>query len=359
MAYRLRVINLSRRAQASITAVEAFGDPRPTFEEFAGTPEPGERKRNPFDRFFRFYRWMWLVARNEIGKGLAVKLPPLAPGKPQEVPMQIIPLRRGQLHLRGVEFAVPDPFGLCRSHAQAAAPASVIILPKRYPLPSLDLPGTQEHQPGGVELASTLGESEEFVALREYRRGDPLRHIHWKSVGKTGKLVVKEFENEFFVRHALILDTFLERPESRVFEEAVSVAASFACTIHTQESLLDLLFVGPKAYCLTGGHGVSQLEHMLEILAAVQPCTTRSFAELEALVLQRIGLVSGCVCVFLEWSDDRKELVRQMQIAGVPLLVLAMKEPGGPDPDPGPMRGEPHRFRVLEPGRIEECLARC
>ena len=32
-----------------------------------------------------------------------------------------------------------------------------------------------------------------------------------------------------------------------VFEEAVSIAASYACTIETQDSLLDLLFVGTRA----------------------------------------------------------------------------------------------------------------
>ena len=57
-------------------------------------------------------------------------------------------------------------------------------------------------------MASSVGESEEFVSLRDYRRGDPMRHIHWKSWAKTGKPIVKEFQDEFFVRHALILDTF-------------------------------------------------------------------------------------------------------------------------------------------------------
>ena len=47
---------------------------------------------------------------------------------------------------------------------------------------------------------------------------------------------MKEYEDEFFVRHALVLDTFTERLQSEEFEEAVSVAASFACTIRTQES---------------------------------------------------------------------------------------------------------------------------
>ena len=130
-----------------------------------------------------------------------------------------------------------------------------------------------------------MGQSEEYVALRDYRHGDPLRHIHWRSWARVGEPVVKEFEDEFFVRHALVLDTFTDHPHSEVFEEAVSVAASFACTMPTQESLLDLLFVGPQSYCFTAGRGVAHVEQMLEILASVRACGS-AFRALEHLVLE-------------------------------------------------------------------------
>ena len=63
---------------------------------------------------------------------------------------------------------------------------SVLILPKRYELPPIQLGGASQYQPGGISLASSVGESEEFLSVREYRRGDPLRHIHWKSTSRTG-----------------------------------------------------------------------------------------------------------------------------------------------------------------------------
>ena len=163
---------------------------------------------------------------------------------------------------------------------------SVLILPKRYPLPPIALPGTMKYQEGGVALASNVGQSDEYVALRDYRHGDPLRHIHWRSWAKAGKPIVKEFEDEFFVRHALVLDTFTDHPHSEVFEEAVSVAASFACTLLTQESLLDLLFVGPQAYCFTAGRGLAHADQMLEILASVRACRDQPFRALEQLVLE-------------------------------------------------------------------------
>jgi len=194
--------------------------------------------------------------------------------------------------------------------------------------------------------------------LREYRRGDPLRHIHWRSWAKTGKPIVKEFEDEFFTRHALILDTFTARPPGEVFEEAVSVAASFACTVLTQESLLDLLFVGPQAYCLTAGRGLAHADQMLEILASVRSCADQPFGALELLVMNHVQVVSGCICVLLAWDEPRRALVEKLKALGLPVLVLVILDKPAIKPlDPGPLRDEPHRLHTLEIGRIEEQLA--
>jgi uncharacterized protein (DUF58 family) len=215
-----------------------------------------------------------------------------------------------------------------------------------------------KYQDGGVALASNVGQSDEFVALRDYRSGDPIRHIHWRSWAKTGKPVVKEFEDEFFVRHALILDTFTDHPNSEVFEDAVSVAASFAYSIRTQESLLDLLFVGPEQFCFTAGRGLGSSEQMLEILAAVQPCRDRSFANLEQVVIEHVRSVSGAICVFLEWDEDRHRLIRRLKALGVPLLVVVVVPAGDHAAlDPGPMRDDLARFHKIESGKVETGLA--
>jgi uncharacterized protein (DUF58 family) len=235
----------------------------------------------------------------------------------------------------------------------------MLVLPKRYPLPPVALPGTTKFQEGGVAFASNVGLSEEFVSLRDYRRGDPLRHIHWRSWAKAGKPIVREFEDEFFTRHALILDTFTDEPNSEVFEEAVSIAASFTCTVLTQESLLDLLFVGPQAYCFTAGRGVAHTDQMLEILASVRVCTDRPFSTVETLVLDHAAAVSGCICVLLAWDDARQNMVRKLKLLGVPVMVLVVTEAGRNRPlDPGPMRDEPDRLHHLELGRIEQALAK-
>ena len=123
-------------------------------------------------------------------------------------------------------------------------------------------------------------------------------------------LIVKEYQNEFFVRHALILDTFQKAEYSEIFEEAVSIAASFAFSIQTQESLLDLMFVGTEAYCFTSGRGLAHADRMLEILASVRACLDKPFSTLPPLVTERASLLSGSICILLSWDEERKRFQR-------------------------------------------------
>ncbi len=318
---RYRVRNPNSKAIQGLSLIDTVEDTRPTLVQFINTPEPGERQRNWFDRHLRFYRWRWLILGRTYALLSEKHLPLLAANSSLVVDHEVMPRKRGVLRLNGVLVVWPDAFGLFRSFNRVELTSSVLILPKRYVLPDIDLPGKREHQPGGVNLAGGVGESEEFVSLRDYRRGDPLRHIHWKSVSKTGKLVVKEYVDEYFVRHALVLDTFLEKPEDEIFEEAISLAASFVCTVQRQEALLDLMFVGPRAYTFTAGRGVGQSEHILEVLASVEACTTRPFSELSNLILRHAERVSGSICILLRWDDERAALIKQLQARGLPCLV--------------------------------------
>lgn len=351
--YTLRVQNLTSKAQAGLVLLDNVGESRPGFKDWLAVQRAHQRKH----RSFR----VSAIPRSNPFRVATVgqaEMPPAPPGQTVNVPVALTPLRRGVLRLNGVTIARVDPLGLFRGFFKVPLPQSVLILPKRYPLPPISLPGTMKYQQGGVTQAAHVGQSEEFVALREYRHGDPLRHIHWRSWARVGKPVVKEFEDEFFVRHALVLDTFTEQPHDEVFEEAVSVAASFACALRNQESLLDLLFVGPNSFCFTAGRGLAHTDQMLEILAGVRPCREKPFASLESLVLGHAARVTGCICVLLDWDEPRQELVRKLKAIGVPVLVLVVAAAGTETLDPGPLRDEPERFLVLVPGKITEGLAK-
>jgi len=354
LLYRVTVTNLSAKPQAGLTLLENLTDTRPRYADWKALQIDDEKHVRHF-RFTNRRRFNPFKLA-EVGEA---PLPVIPPGRSAAGEIELTPLRRGLIQFDGATLARPDPLGTLRSFCRVRAPQSVLVLPRRYPLPPVALPGSLKYQQGGVALASNVGQSDEFVSLRDYRRGDPIRHIHWRSWAKTGKPIVREFEDEFFVRHALVLDTFTERPFSAEFEEAVAVAASFACTVLTQESLLDLLFVGPQTYCFTAGRGLAHADHLLEVLASVRPCHDKSFSSLDEVVVNHASVVSGCILVLLHWDAERKRLVEKLQALSLPVLVLLIRQLGDKSqPDPGPMADEPERFIVLDVGQIEEQLAK-
>jgi uncharacterized protein (DUF58 family) len=349
--YRVQIRNLGARAYRSLEWMEDLADPRPSLAEFTRLIHPTGRMRA-----FRLAKWSGPKLDNRQATVSSPDMPHLAAQGTAIADVEVVPLRRGPLRFRGVTMARRDPLGLVRGFVKTELSETVLVLPKRYPVPSLGFAGNRQYQPGGVALASSIGESEEFVSLRDYRPGDPFRRIHWRSWARTGRPIVKEYQDEYFIRYGLLLDTFARPDQADVFEEAVSVAASFACTLADQECLLDLLFVGSQAFCFTTGRGLGQPEQALEILASVQPAVDQPFASLRELVLRHVGVLAGCVCVFVTWDAARRDLVRQLQAAGLPVLPLVVTEPLSDDP-PLNDDAEPQvEIHQLTAGRIAEDL---
>jgi uncharacterized protein (DUF58 family) len=287
----------------------------------------------------------------------AVGVPEIAPGGSAEIEVAATAWRRGALSLRGGVFMRSDALGIFRAFARCALPATVLVLPQRYPLPALALRGRSREQSAGSALATGIGESEEFVALRDYRRGDALKHVHWRSVARSGRLVVKEYQDEHLMRHGLVLDSCCAARDDARFEEAVAVAASFACTVPGQEALLDLLLLGRSAVHLTAGRGLGQVQPMLEALALVQPSREPRFGELEALIAQHRGTLSSCMLVLLDWDAPRRRLVARLHALRLPLTVLLLLPAGQHAPaEPGTPEEQPERMILLESGRIAEGL---
>lgn len=348
--YRVWIKNDNENLQDGLQYLEEFENGGPGFDEFYQRLSPSKYNKN-----FRLSSPLpgILHARTK-----AHDISPIPAGGRMQLTGAVTPLKRGALRFKGAALCRPDPLGIFRSFSRVPEGQTVLILPKRFPVRSLSLPGNTKYQHGGVALASGIGESEEFTSLREYRRGDSLRRIHWRSFARMGKPIVKEFQSEFFVRHALLLDTFCDVALDDVFEEAVSVAASFACTIPNQDSLLDLMFVGPTTVCLTSGRGVGHTEQMLETLAVVKPNRDQRFEDLDSLVLQHSNDLSGCILVLLAWDEPRRALIRKLKNLRVPQHVFLMVRPGEKvSVDLGPPPDQPDLMTVIEYGHAEETLA--
>jgi uncharacterized protein (DUF58 family) len=136
---------------------------------------------------------------------------------------------RGRFPLGPLSIRLTDPFGMCELNRSFSARDHLIVTPVVHPLSSITLGGEWSGN-GESHARSVAAAGEDDVAAREYRHGDDLRRVHWRSTARRGELMVRREEQPWQSRCTLILDTRAiahrgDGPGSS-FEWAVSAAAS-------------------------------------------------------------------------------------------------------------------------------------
>lgn len=352
LRYTVRIWHHGKGRLSRAWIADSPPDPRPSFEDFSILREPGEEERNGFDRRLAYFRWQWLLLGNRLfSGGFSNDGIDLKRGQQARITIDLTPLRRGVIRFNDLRVLLPDPFGLFQRCRKVKAPtATLIVLPRRYPLPPIELPGGAAFKIAGESNTNSIGTSGEFVALRDYRPGDPLRQIHWKSWARTGRPIVKELEDTFYPRYGLVVDTLSCDRTDQEFEEVISVAASFAASIDTSESLLDLMFIKNEAHIVTAGRGVERAEKLLEVLAGVTPERMENFKALADLILRHRDDLTSCLVIFNGWDNSRAEFLNTLTRGGILCAPIIIGK------GPAPAAGAPGHW--LESGQIARDLQR-
>ncbi len=351
LCYSVTLTNLTPRTYDRLALCEQLTETLPNREQLKRFYRLN--KQPWFKQGVSYRQWLRYLAFQRGGLIAETPLPTLAQ-IPQKIKISFIPTRRGTITFAASYLAKPDLLGLFRRLIVLEARQSCLVLPKQYPIKPLTLAGKRKYQTGGVALANSVGNASEFMSLRDYQRGDPLKKIHWKSFAKNGKLIVKEYQDEYFVRRALLLDTFAGDAATEQFEAAVSTAASLAINQRQNEALLDLMFVGLQAHCFTMGRGVDQLPHLLEILASVQSSEKDSFAQIQHAVLAHAGICSSLVCVLMHWDKDRQDFIKQLLACGLPVAVFLLHDGSLSRQQ---CANKPEHFQLLDYHHLAEQLA--
>jgi len=136
-------------------------------------------------------------------------------------------LPRGVHDVGPVIYEKADPVGAISRRIRTGERIELLVAPQVTDLPAFagglanDLDGATSQQLSMSDLA--------FHALREYVPGDDLRHVHWRSSGKAGELLVRQFHETRRGHITILLDPARSSyPRARDFELAVSMATSIA-----------------------------------------------------------------------------------------------------------------------------------
>jgi len=193
----------------------------------------------------------------------------IGPGQHRTVHYPIRSDARGRYRIGPLRLRLADPFGLVELTRSFTAVDTLTVVPAVQGLAPVPLGGAWDS--GGESVSRSVAiRGDDDAATREYRNGDDLRKVHWRSTARVGKLMVRREERPWQSRATLLLDTRAqahrgEGPGSS-FEWAVSAAASIG--VHTARrgySLRLLTDAGPVA----GGAELSDEGILLDQLAEV------------------------------------------------------------------------------------------
>jgi uncharacterized protein (DUF58 family) len=210
---------------------------------------------------------------------------------------------RGRFTVGPLSVRLTDPFGLCELTRAFASTDELVVTPVVSPLPAVRLGG--DWAGGGESTARAVATSgSDDIATREYRHGDDLRRVHWRSTARTGELMVRREEQPFQNRATLLLDGRAaahhgDGPASS-FEWCVSAVASVGVALSRAGFALSLVRedgrpLGPASLPLT-----------------------------ESPLLEALATVGTSKAVDLEQAAER---LRRTGVGGVLVAVLGDLDP--------------------------------
>jgi uncharacterized protein (DUF58 family) len=132
------------------------------------------------------------------------------------------PLRRGAVTADDWTLDTGDPLGLFRRRTLGEDAELALVLPRFASLHAQ--PPVRELE--AVVTAPRAGSGTEIFGVREYRPGDPLRRIHWRSTARRGELIVREFEPPGVQNLGIFLDPY--PPTDGAADQVARLAASEA-----------------------------------------------------------------------------------------------------------------------------------
>jgi uncharacterized protein (DUF58 family) len=227
------------------------------------------------------------VAIEALGtERLVIDIPRLSVGGRTRTTYRLPTDRRAIIEVGPLSVGRQDPFALWSNAKRVGTVERLWVHPVTHRL--VGIPAGKTRSIDGRDAEALPQGSITFHALREYVRGDDLRHVHWRSSAKVGTLMVKERVDTALPQLTLILDTAKPSANPEAFEQLVEVAASVAATA-TGAGF-------PVRVVTTGGHSIkgrgisADLMEILDFLAGVEQDDAGTLGStVVALVRERRG----------------------------------------------------------------------
>lgn len=127
-----------------------------------------------------------------------------------ELPWSMVPSARGVFPRASITAATSFPFGLWEAERLVECPRPILVWAKRIPLHEIPPQGQSSQTASGPAASRRTGQDGETTGVREFRRGDSLRQVHWIQSARCDSLMVRELQDCGAVPWRIVLDADAE-----------------------------------------------------------------------------------------------------------------------------------------------------
>ncbi len=119
----------------------------------------------------------------------------------------LIPKKRGAYHFGNLNLFLRIGLGLIERKKIVPLDQVLKVYPSYHDLNKYDLHSLKTSSQYGIRKTRRLGHSLEFEQIKEYVRGDNIRHINWKATAKRNAFMVNQYTDEKSKEVYCLIDT--------------------------------------------------------------------------------------------------------------------------------------------------------
>ena len=234
----------------------------------------------------------------------------------------LIPPRRGKYEFGKTAVRFLSKFGLVWCQTNLNEAETVKVYPNMRRAREMELKALGANSYLAIQRKSVRrGEGREFESMRDYVRGDEMRHISWTATARRGKLITRQYQIERDQTIIIALDA------GRLMTGRIGDETKFDTALHASLALMSsaarggdncgLIVFGRKIKkFLPPKKGIQHIEAVLEALhdlepELIEPSYSRAFQYISANLKKRAFVV---ILTDLVDKESSKELINSLKL---------------------------------------------
>lgn len=236
---------------------------------------------------------------------------------------RLVAPRRGLLTLSALRVRCAFPLGLLARYRYLQVPGQLVVYPRVGTLHRKIALAYREAVEAGTMTSNRRGGNDEFYGLREYRPGDNIRAIHWRSTARTHQLMVRELTANSPPQMIVLLNlrSWRDLADGREkVERAIELAATVACDGFLENFAVALAIPGIDTVAPAPLMGRGARTALLHRLATLEPEFLKP--NLPLPFPSRLAGRAEWIVINLRRADPYKDLLAGSAASRATLLAL-------------------------------------